>query len=139
MVIGGTKWPSITSTWITRAPASMTSATWAPSFEKSAERIDGATWRSPKRSRAVTGRSHRGKHRVAAMLAEHVLRGAHPDDRLVLAAVGTLRDELVAPQAVDAAIAAGKLSRAQPRLAAAGAARALEGGVLFGHRSAHLR
>ena len=46
-MIGGTKWPSITSTWITRAPASITSATWAPSCEKSAERIDGATWRSP--------------------------------------------------------------------------------------------
>ena len=43
IVIGGTKWPSITSTWITRAPASITSATWAPSVEKSAERIEGAT------------------------------------------------------------------------------------------------
>ena len=45
IVIGGTKWPSITSTWMTRAPASMTSATCEPSFEKSAERIDGATRR----------------------------------------------------------------------------------------------
>ena len=26
-VIGGTKWPSITSTWITRAPAAITSST----------------------------------------------------------------------------------------------------------------
>ena len=43
MVIGGTKWPSITSTWISRAPAAITSSTWAPSREKSAERIDGAT------------------------------------------------------------------------------------------------
>ncbi len=42
-MIGGTKWPSITSTWITRAPASITSATWLPSRAKSAERIDGAT------------------------------------------------------------------------------------------------
>jgi hypothetical protein len=33
----------MTSTWITRAPASITSATWEPSLEKSAERIDGAT------------------------------------------------------------------------------------------------
>ena len=42
-VIGGTKWPSITSTWITRAPASRTSSTCAPSRAKSADRIDGAT------------------------------------------------------------------------------------------------
>jgi hypothetical protein len=45
IVIGGTKWPSITSTWMTRAPAAITSATWEPSFEKSAERIEGAIWR----------------------------------------------------------------------------------------------
>ena len=41
--IGGTKWPSITSTWITRAPASMTDSTWSPRRAKSAARIDGAT------------------------------------------------------------------------------------------------
>ena len=46
IVIGGTKWPSITSKWITRAPASITSSTWAPSLPKSAERIDGATRRA---------------------------------------------------------------------------------------------
>ena len=47
-VIGGTKCPSITSTWITRAPAASTSATCAPRRAKSADRIDGATrrWRS---------------------------------------------------------------------------------------------
>jgi len=33
----------MTSTWITFAPTSSTSRTWAPSFEKSAARIDGAT------------------------------------------------------------------------------------------------
>jgi hypothetical protein len=44
-VIGGTKWPSITSTWITRAPAASTSSTCDPSRAKSAERIDGATRR----------------------------------------------------------------------------------------------
>ena len=43
IVIGGTKWPSITSTWITLAPAAITSATCEPSIEKSAERIEGAT------------------------------------------------------------------------------------------------
>ncbi len=43
IVIGGTKWPSITSTWMIRAPAAMTSSTCAPRREKSAERIEGAT------------------------------------------------------------------------------------------------
>ena len=47
IVIGGTKCPSMTSTWMTRAPASITSATCDPSREKSAERIDGATRRPP--------------------------------------------------------------------------------------------
>ncbi len=46
IVIGGTKCPSITSTWITRAPAAITSSTCAPSWAKSAERIEGATRRS---------------------------------------------------------------------------------------------
>src|SRR4051812_16881820 len=43
IVIGGTKCPSITSTWMTRAPASITSSTCRPSRAKSADRIDGAT------------------------------------------------------------------------------------------------
>src|SRR3954447_25977104 len=130
MVMGGTKCPSITSTWMTRAPASMTSATWAPSREKSADRIDGATCRPPNSSRAAgTISSHRAQHRVAAMLAEHVLSGAHPGDRLVLAAVRTLRDELVAPQAVDAPEATGQLRGPQPRLAAARARGPLQGRV----------
>src|SRR3954463_8359122 len=111
---------------MTRAPASITSATCAPRRAKSADRIDGATWRSPKRSRALIGRLHRGQHRVTAVLAEHVLGGAHADDRLVLAAVGALRDQLVAPQAVDAPVAAGELGRAKPRLAAARACGPLE-------------
>ncbi len=51
IVIGGTKWPSITSKWITRAPAAITSSSWEPSREKSAERIDGATRRSASSSR----------------------------------------------------------------------------------------
>ena len=42
-VITGTKWPSITSMWITRAPASITSRTCSRMRPKSAERIDGAT------------------------------------------------------------------------------------------------
>src|SRR4051794_4532801 len=43
IVIGGTKWPSITSTWMTPAPAASTSPTSSPSRAKSAARIDGAT------------------------------------------------------------------------------------------------
>jgi hypothetical protein len=42
-VIGGTKCPSITSTWITRAPAAITSSTCDPRLAKSADKIDGAT------------------------------------------------------------------------------------------------
>ena len=41
-VITGTKWPSITSTWITRAPASNTSVTCSRTRPKSDDRIDGA-------------------------------------------------------------------------------------------------
>src|SRR5215204_1097501 len=137
MVIGGTRWPSITSTWMTRAPAAITSATCAPRREKSAERTEGATWRPPKSSRgdaasgdlsvaASIGRSDGTKHRVAAMLAEQVLRRAHANDRLVLTAVAALRDELVAAQAVDAAIAAGQLRGPKPRLAATRAGGALQ-------------
>ena len=43
MVSGGTKWPSMMSTWIMRAPASSTAPTCSPRRAKSAARIDGAT------------------------------------------------------------------------------------------------
>ena len=43
MLSGGTKWPSMTSTWIVRAPASSTAPTCSPRRAKSAARIDGAT------------------------------------------------------------------------------------------------
>src|ERR671922_2184008 len=138
IVIGGTKCPSMTSTWISRAPAAITSATWAPSREKSAERIDGATRRPPNRSRAVVAAGalsvlasiapelHGPEHRVTAMLAEEVLGGAHSNYRLVLPALRALRDQLVAAQAVDAPIPARKLGGPQPRLAAARAGRTLD-------------
>src|SRR4051794_15999868 len=42
IVIGGTKCPSITSTCITRAPASITSSICSPRREKSAESSEGA-------------------------------------------------------------------------------------------------
>src|ERR671914_306836 len=64
-------------------------------------------------------RSHQPQHRVPAVLADHVLRVAHPRDRLVLAAVGALGDQLVAPKTVHAAIAARELRRPKPGLAAA--------------------
>src|SRR6478672_12866126 len=38
----GTKWPSITSTWMRFAPAASTVRTSSPRREKSAERIEGA-------------------------------------------------------------------------------------------------
>ena len=51
IVIGGTKWPSMTSTWMIRAPAAITSSTCEPSREKSDERIEGATRLLAKSSR----------------------------------------------------------------------------------------
>ena len=124
IVIGGTKWPSMTSTWITRAPTSITSATCAPSFEKSADRIDGAIRRD---AEELCGRwgSYGPEHRVAAMLADHVLGTAEPDDRLVLAAVLARRRDLVALEAEHAAKAPRQVGRAKPRLAAARAGGAL--------------
>src|SRR3954451_10660508 len=133
IVIGGTKWPSMTSTWITRAPAAITSSTCAPNRENSAERMDGGTGRSPKRTRGGIACLHGAEHRIAAVLAAQVLVGAHPGDRLMLATVGALRDQLITSQGVDAAVAARQLRRAKPRLAATGAGRALERGVLGLH------
>ena len=102
IVIGGTKCPSMTSTWITRAPASSTSCTCSPSRSKSAARIDGATRGARQRAPA----SYLPQHAAAADVA-HDDRGArHPHDRRVLAAVRAHRDELEAVQAVDAAVAA---------------------------------
>src|SRR3954470_6931101 len=59
IVIGGTKCPSITSTWMTRAPASITVAIWSPSRLKSADRIDGATRRPSGYSVAMDAREYR--------------------------------------------------------------------------------
>src|SRR5215217_6191806 len=67
--------------------------------------------------------SYRAKHRVAAMLAEQILRSAHADNGLMSAAVRALGDELVALQAVHAAVPASELGGSKPWLAAAGAGR----------------
>ena len=50
IVMFGTKWPSMTSTWMTRAPALSTASTSSPRREKSADRMDGAMWISCSRS-----------------------------------------------------------------------------------------
>src|ERR1700756_177405 len=125
-VIGGTKWPSMTSTWMTRAPAASTSSTWAARRAKSADRIDGATRRSAS-SPFVCLREMASdllKHAAVAVVAFGNRRCRHADDRRVLAAVGAHRHQLKAPQAVDAAVAPGHCRRPQPRLTAAGTLRA---------------
>ena len=39
----GTKWPSMTSTWKTRAPAASSASSWSPTLRKSADMSDGST------------------------------------------------------------------------------------------------
>src|SRR5260221_367976 len=80
-------------------------------------------------ARAATlpfARSYRVEHGRLAGLAGHILGGAHPGDRLVLAAVRTLRDQLEAAQTVHAAEASRQLGRPQPWLAARRAFRSLQ-------------
>ena len=103
----------------------------------STERRDGRRRaRAPGRVRLPSWPPSDGlQHRAAAMLAAQVLGGAHPDDRLMRPALGAPRDELVAPQAVDASVAARELGRAQPGLAASGTDRALERRLFFRGRS----
>ena len=119
IVIGGTKWPSMTSKWMTRAPASITSSSCAPS--RAEVRREDRRGDPPLGDQllVIARRSYGPQHRVSAVLAGHVLGGAHPRDRLVFTAVRALRDQLEAAQTVHAAEAAGELCRAQPGLAAA--------------------
>src|SRR6185312_12805686 len=84
--------------------------------------------------RTRCGRAHRAvsqeiksdlrEHRRSAVVAGEDRGARHAHDRGVLAAVGAHRRELVAAQAVDAAVAARHRRRAQPRLVAARALRA---------------
>ena len=61
---------------------------------------------------------NRREHRGLAVAA-HVQRGAgHAHDRRMLPTIGAHRTQLEAVQAVHAAIAAGEIGRAQPRLMA---------------------
>src|SRR5581483_7839143 len=142
-VIGGTKWPSITSTWITRAPAAITSATCSPRRAKSADRIDGAIRDSRSRRSVASGgpaelsgnldRLNRPQHAAVTVVAGDDRRARHAHDRRVLPAVRAHRHELVALQAVDASIAPRRRCRSQPRLAASRALGA-ELGQGFGQR-----
>src|SRR5579883_3450208 len=63
----GTKWLSITSTWIQSAPAASIASTSAPRAEKSALRIDGAM-----RTGFCMGSGSRSGRRVPALAAERV-------------------------------------------------------------------
>ena len=133
-MIGGTKWPSITSTWITRAPAAITSVDLrAEPREVGREdrrRDPLAREELAAASAAVSSvaasisRQIELQHRVAAVLALHVLGAAHPAIVWCSPQFGALGDELEAAQAVDADEAARELRGAQPGLAAARAVRA---------------
>src|SRR6185312_917102 len=127
-VMGGTKWPSMTSTWMTRAPTARSSETWEPSLAKSADRIDGATRRSRSRAACAGGVTLVPRapldlleHAALAVVALDDRRAGHPHDRGVLAAVRTDRDQLIATHAVDAAVVARHGGGPQPRLPTAGA------------------
>ncbi len=65
--------------------------------------------------------SDRLQHAALAVVAGDDRCARHPHDRRVLAAVGADRHELVALQAVDAAVSTRHGGGAQPRLAATGA------------------
>src|SRR3954468_20186454 len=89
IVIGGTKWPSITSMWMTRAPASMTLAIWSASRAKSAERIEGATC-GRANSSSLTRTDANARNQVAARGRALRARPRHPhrNRALLLVAVG---------------------------------------------------
>src|SRR3954469_18181522 len=89
IVIGGTKWPSITSMWMTRAPASMTLATCSPRRAKSAERIEGATC-GRANSSSLTRTDANARNQVAVRGRALRARPRHPHHNrgLLLVAVG---------------------------------------------------
>ena len=108
IVIGGTKCPSITSTWITRAPGGHHLG--RPARRGARSRPRGSTGRDaalPQQAPRACPSSDRLEHAALAVVAGHDRGARHPHDRRVLAAVGAHRHELVALQAVHAAVAAG--------------------------------
>ena len=99
IVIGGTKWPSITSTWIDRR-AGVDHRRDLLAQAREVGREDRG------RDAVEAAPSDRLEHRAPAVVA-HVERGVgHPHDRGVLAAVRAHREQLEAVQAVHAAVAA---------------------------------
>jgi hypothetical protein len=124
----------MTSTWMTRAPASNTSFTCAPRREKSADRIEGATRSSRSSGDACDGTSglsrdwrtplDRPQHASLAVVAGDDGGGRHSHDRGMLTAVRAHRYEFVSLQAVHTAVAAGHGSGTEPRLATSRALRA---------------
>src|SRR3954471_12608739 len=88
---GGTKWPSMMSTWMTRAPASTTSATWAPrrgeagaggvgGGEGGREDARGDAARLGHGETAGTYRLYLDEHRAATVIADRGRRRGHPHD-----------------------------------------------------------
>ena len=91
IVIGGTKCPSITSTWMARAPASITMSSCSPSraVGRQDRRLDLLGADPPGHSRPAAWQveaSDRLQHRATAAHALHLIRVTHAHDRRVLAA-----------------------------------------------------
>ena len=112
---GGTKWPSMTSTWITCAPA----ATHLLDLLAQAPEVGGEDRRGDlDRHRGHTSTQHRlpPQHRLQC---DRVVGARHPHDRRVLAAARADRAQLEAVQAVArSGSGPGRFGRPQPRLAA---------------------
>src|SRR5712692_10022641 len=58
----GTKWPSMTSTWMRSAPAASAWRTCSPKREKSAARIDGASLTTLMAKPSPSGQQAAGHH-----------------------------------------------------------------------------
>ncbi len=89
--------------------------------QRDSDRGVGGGLRGPPGSSVAGRRSsdlERPEHRCAAVVAGHVGGVGHARDRHVRSAVGALRAQLEAVQAVHAAVAAGQVRAPQPGLAA---------------------
>ena len=105
IVIGGTKWPSMTSTWMTSAPAATTSC----DLLAQPPEVGGQDrWGDPARHTSTSIEPPQW-----LQVSDGGARHAH--DRRVLAAVRADRAQLEAVQAVDAAVAPGQVRSAAAR------------------------
>ena len=145
-VSGGTKWPSMMSTWITSAPAAIISCDLLAQaavvggedrrrdvFRRAGSSVAPAVARSWRRM-------HPNRHEHAAP-HELQLTIAVLDMRTMVECspqLGQTETQLEAVQAVDAAVAARQVGRPQPRLAAVGAAAA-RGRACVAHRFSRSR